>query len=497
MGTEKQLKERWLTADGKKTKQRVIRYINEDNWERFLKGFPFVEEIRNRRDLRYINIENLNLDNSNFNYANLIGAKFIGTSLDGSIFSNAKMQKIEMLDSYLVNCNFFYANIQNSKLINSDFSKSEFAGAILKNSKLDNSTFNEADLSGVNLRNSSLINVKMYDTNLEDAILIGSDFKNAHLDRSNLSGTNSRNTCFENASMNDCWILFANLRNTNLNNAYLHNAKLNYSYLNNSNLTITNLESSDLSCVTFKKASLIETNLTSCNLNEVDLSDAKLINCNIYGVSTWKLETNHNTIMKDLIITKVHPDGKLPKITTNDLEIAQFLYLIINNKKIKNVIDRMRTHCVLILGSFSEDKTDGICPKVVLEKIKEILPRYNFIPIVFDFDPSKKLDFLSTVKTLALLSSFVIVDLSIAAGQLIELGNLVQVTPVPFIPIISNTTKHVTSMIQSFRNYPWFRENLLIYSLENYDVILPKLIENDIIPWAQNKNKELEKERKN
>ena len=33
MATEKQLKERWLTYEGKKVSQQIIKHIKEDNWE--------------------------------------------------------------------------------------------------------------------------------------------------------------------------------------------------------------------------------------------------------------------------------------------------------------------------------------------------------------------------------------------------------------------------------------------------------------------------------
>jgi len=33
--TPKQLKERWLTSEGKEVRQQIIDHIREDNWERF------------------------------------------------------------------------------------------------------------------------------------------------------------------------------------------------------------------------------------------------------------------------------------------------------------------------------------------------------------------------------------------------------------------------------------------------------------------------------
>ncbi len=55
MATPQQLRARWLTPKGKKVRQEIIDHIREDNWKRFLRGFPFVDEIEYRRDLRFIN----------------------------------------------------------------------------------------------------------------------------------------------------------------------------------------------------------------------------------------------------------------------------------------------------------------------------------------------------------------------------------------------------------------------------------------------------------
>lgn len=188
-----------------------------------------------------------------------------------------------------------------------------------------------------------------------------------------------------------------------------------------------------------------------------------------------------------------------PFITVDNLEIAQFIYLILNNKKISNLITTLRTKAVLILGSFHNDSKIKITPKKILERIKKELLNNNYIPIIFDFESSKKLDLINTIKTLALLSSFIIVDLSIPAGQLVEIGNLAREFPIPFIPIASKKTKYITSMVgkNALGNYHWFKKEIIYYFIDDFDKQLPKIIEHNIIPWANNKNKELEKEREN
>ena len=230
----------------------------------------------------------------------------------------------------------------------------------------------------------------------------------------------------------------------------------------------------------------------SC-LNGANLSGTNLTNADIYGISAWDTITDKNTKMKNLIISEE------PLITVDDIEISQFIYMIINNEKISSVINSMRTKGVLILGSFYDDKTSENTPKKVLNKIKKEILKKDLIPIVFDFNPSTHLDVTSTVKTLALLSSFIIVDLSNPAGQLIEIGELVREFPIPIIPIASEKTEHITSMISkaTYGNYNWLRTDVIYYNLDNFDRQFPGIIKFDIIQWAENKNKELEKQREN
>jgi hypothetical protein len=56
-----------------------------------------------------------------------------------------------------------------------------------------------------------------------------------------------------------------------------------------------------------------------------------------------------------------------PEVTTDDIEIAQFLYVLINNKKLRKVIDTITSKVVLILGRFSKER------KPVLDAMRDAL----------------------------------------------------------------------------------------------------------------------------
>ena len=92
-GTEKQLKERWLTPEGKKVKEQIVEHIKESKWERFLEGFPFAEEAENKKDLRFIDLNGTDLTGANLRVADLWKADLRGAYFIGANLTIAKMNK--------------------------------------------------------------------------------------------------------------------------------------------------------------------------------------------------------------------------------------------------------------------------------------------------------------------------------------------------------------------------------------------------------------------
>jgi hypothetical protein len=62
-----------------------------------------------------------------------------------------------------------------------------------------------------------------------------------------------------------------------------------------------------------------------------------------------------------------------PTITVDKLEIAQFIYLLISNEQIREVIDTITSKVVLILGRFTEDR------KIILDSLREELRRKDYV----------------------------------------------------------------------------------------------------------------------
>jgi uncharacterized protein len=125
-------------------------------------------------------------------------------------------------------------------------------------------------------------------------------------------------------------------------------------------------------------------------LVETNLVDATLTDCSIYGISAWNVKLNERTKQQGLIIT---PDGEAA-VTVDDLEVAQFVYLLLHNEKIRRVIDTVGKKGVLLLGRFTEGRI------VLLERLRDELRKRGYLPIVFNFDKPETKDFTETVRLL-------------------------------------------------------------------------------------------------
>ena len=89
-----------------------------------------------------------------------------------------------------------------------------------------------------------------------------------------------------------------------------------------------------------------------------------------------------NSNQKNLIISA---DDE-PIITVDNIEFAQFIYLLLHNEKIRNVIDTIGEKGVLILGRFTEER------KPVLDAIRDKLRELGFVPMMFDFEKPTQRD---------------------------------------------------------------------------------------------------------
>jgi len=314
---------------------------------------------------------------------------------------------------------------------------------------LSNADLSGINLDNVNLKNANLANVSfrgasLREADLSNAILTDSQFGKANLSRANLSKTN---------------LYWANFWQTNICEGNLSGAELWHANLTNTNLSKANLEKADL---------------TSAVMVETDLRGANLSGAIIYGISVWNVESE-GAMQTNLIITKPNE----PLITVDDLEIAQFIYLILNHQKLRKAFNAVTERGVLILGRFGGGGLQ------LLQSIAASLRIRKYLPIIFDFDRPFDRDYTETVKTLVGLSRFVIVDLS---GPSVpqELYATVPFFDIPFVPILKTGT-NAYSMFKDLFKYQWVVRPPFEFEDENH--LLGTVIPN-IISAAEERHKE-------
>lgn len=213
------------------------------------------------------------------------------------------------------------------------------------------------------------------DSNMEVPDLSGADLNGTAIVGYNLKKTNLSGVRLSGAGLSTSTLRWANLHGATMRSAALHR----------SDLSGTNLYKADLS-----HSNLTEANLMQARMVQTDLNHAVLTGASVFGVATWNVNLE-GAIQRDLRIT----DEGEPIITIDNLEVAQFIYLLLNNANLRSVIDTITSKVVLILGRFTPER------KAVLDAFRDVLRHRDLLPVLFDFSGPASRDLTETVSTLA------------------------------------------------------------------------------------------------
>ena len=258
------------------------------------------------------------------------------------------------------------------------------------------------------------------------------------------------------------------LNGVNLSGAWLEEAHLQDADLSGAKLVGANLIRANLIEAKLAEADLVGADLRGAALVHTDLTGADLTGCHVFGVSAWGVTLNRAK-QQNLVITQEDE----PAITVDNIEVAQFIYLMLHNQKIRDVIDTITSKAVLILGRFTEQR------KPVLEALRKELRERNYLPILFDFDKPTSQTTDETITLLARMSRFVIADISDAKSVLQELRAIVPDVPsVPVQPVIT-ATQEEPGMFDFFHN---FRSFLKVHQYNNQQQLIADLGERVIAP---------------
>lgn len=292
---------------------------------------------------------------------------------------------------------------------------------------------------------------------------------NANFDRCNLRNAQMRDCEFINCTFIDaelhmsdcCYAYFYECKfiNTRMRLSRIGSTTYNNCILNNCDLSYSSAEETE-----FDECIIEGTKFQNVSFVKTHFSGSRIARCNVYGISSWDLDLSNST-QEDIYIMEDEED----LLSVGDIELAQFLYMMIENRKLRRIIDTVTSKVVLILGRFTPKR------KMILDKVKVLVRNKGLIPILFDFDGPDSRDVTETVKVLANMSKFVIADLTDAKSIPQELSIIIPTTPsLQVYPIILESEREYC-MYSFFEKYPWVME-MKKYNEENIDNIVLEIL---------------------
>lgn len=424
---------------------------NKDYFEILKSGVKAWNKWRNENSDLNINLSWSDLSKSDFSEVDFSGLNLRDANLNGSILKKAILRDTNLSGSDLCSCN----------LCEADLSMSNLEGAFLIHSDLKRAKLINANLSSTDLSRADLSEAILNNTNLTGSLISYADLKGADLRTAKLQG--------------------AFLVGSNLCKANLSRADLIAANLSNADLRGANLSSAYLDRTSFECANLRDALLTGASLLGTDFRKADLTNSRIFGISAWQLKLD-KTIQRDLIISEF---DEPTTVTVDNLEVAQFIYLLLNNNRIRDVIDTIGKKVVLILGRFKEER------KTILDAIRDELRSHDYLPVLFDFKKPDSRTFIETVSTLAHLARFIIADITDPKIVLHEIPHILTNIAVPIKPLLQKSEKEAITFADLRIQYNYLLETHLY---ENIDDLL-KALKSEIINPSETKAIELQKKK--
>lgn len=356
-----------------------------------------------------------------------------------------------------------YIDLRNVSLLDS--------GISLEEANLSQANLSESNLAGVDLRKADLSAVYAVNTNFQGTHLEQANLQGAYCSGSDFSVADLTGADLRLAELSDTHFLLTNLDGANLRKASLASALIFDGTFVGAVLAQANLQDASLRGSDFSKADLRGASLNGASLVEANLDYANMDGCRVFGTSVWKSNLE-GTIQSNLVIT---PEDEA-EITLDNLKLAQFVYLILNNSEIRDAIDTMTSKVVLILGRFTTER------KAVLDKLRRSLRQRGYIPILFDFEKPSNRDLTETIMTLAGMARFVIADLSDPHSiphELMTFGEKFLSVPIQaiFCPVPEHKWEY--PMFEHLARYPHV---LPIYRYDTQEQLMANLNEKVIDP---------------
>ena len=308
----------------------------------------------------------------------------------------------------------------------------------LRGARLDGICVGTVDLRGVRLDGASLRGVWLKGARFARASLRSADF--GSLEEEGIPGSfgwGAARLPFTDFSQ-------ADLTGANLRGAWLEDASFRGAVLEGADLRGASLDGATFRDAVLDGAALRNADLSHASFVGTSLRGTRLSGARVYGVSAWDLTVCEDEALRQgLVVSRASE----PDVIVDDLEVAQFVYMLLSREKLRTVIQAVTSRGVLILGRFRDGGIE------VLQGMAEVLRHEGYLPMIFDFDRPDERDYSDTVRILASMSRFIVADLS-GGSVPHELASNVPFVEVPLVAVLAEGDREY-SMFRDLFRYPW------------------------------------------
>lgn len=344
-------------------------------------------------------------------------------------------------------------------------------GFNLTRARLDDANLMRADLAGVHLERASL----------KGARLISAELSSVHAEKANLSGANCRGATLQQSDFRRAIFLDRTyLARANLREAIFTGAKMIEATLSQANLTKTCFDGADLTSASFEDAILDETSFLG----------AKLQGAHVLGTFIRRVKTDDKTNQRGLFVD-VHvaweqrPGEMITFTEADDIRIAQFHNIVDEPGSVGKLLAATTKRVVLILGRFLPRR------KRVLDRLAKALGERGKIAVIFDFPSPSNREVSDTVRFIAGMSEFIVVDLTKASSVPLELQATIPDLMIPVLPIVEYGHDVFSMFSDLQRRYFWIQPTVS-YRDSNQ---LVKYVDDAIIARAESAAEQIKNRR--
>lgn len=357
------------------------------------------------------------------------------------------------------------------------------------------------DLRGLALVGGSLVRYNLARARLDNAVLIRADLGSAQLERASLKGARLMSASLSAVQAEKVNLSDANLRGADLHYGdfrgavcseatYLAHADLHEANFAGAKMVAANLSRADLTKTRFDGANLQEANLSDAIFDETSLLGTNLQDAMVAGSFIRRVKTDDRTnqlgLCVDVHVAWDRPKGEMILFDEpNDIRVAQFHNIVDEQGSVGKLLAATTNRVVLILGRFLPQQ------KKVLDCLKKALEARGKIAVIYDFPSPENREISDTVRFIAGMSEFIVVDLTNASSVPLELQATIPDLMIPVLPIVKSGEAVFAMFSDLQRRYSWIQPTVSYKDAAE----LVKHVDDAIIARARNAAEQIRKRR--